>query len=366
MRVIDETWMERRIADVLGCFMCGSRAFIRRCPRGLCQSLREVRDANRSDWKEANRFGPIHAPRPYTRLDHLRYVRQFMFQHIAQMERAVIETLGAGLFGAPRALRVLDVGSGPGTLFIALVALSQRRHPALRGFSIEYCPLDPSRWFMRFLEDTLSQHCKGPGVFLGHVHCGDLRDVPPQLLRDVDWFFLGNALTAIKEQTGTLAGTVNLIAHSFDQSNRRDRVLTIAENSAAKEVFAEFSDRFKGGHGKVLARETKLKCRAYWLKNCSHSVRSSGFRHLLPRAVLHLANFMSTGVPRRESLQEGICGTPRRGAKWSSEEDLQLREEFGAGNSIEVMAACHGRNAGGIIARLEKLGLMEPTVRSAE
>ncbi len=47
--------------------------------------------------------------------------------------------------------------------------------------------------------------------------------------------------------------------------------------------------------------------------------------------------------------------------RWSEEEDALLTSEFNRGFSLEVMAKRHGRTMSGILGRLEKLGLSDET-----
>lgn len=47
---------------------------------------------------------------------------------------------------------------------------------------------------------------------------------------------------------------------------------------------------------------------------------------------------------------------PNSGAKWSEEEELRLIHAFDNGASIDELMARHGRNHGGIMSRLKKLG----------
>jgi hypothetical protein len=47
---------------------------------------------------------------------------------------------------------------------------------------------------------------------------------------------------------------------------------------------------------------------------------------------------------------------PSTGARWTSEEEARLLRGFDGGTSIAALAAAHGRKAGGIRARLVKLG----------
>jgi hypothetical protein len=48
---------------------------------------------------------------------------------------------------------------------------------------------------------------------------------------------------------------------------------------------------------------------------------------------------------------------PRLGERWTPEEDEELRREHGGGVPPSDIARAHGRNHGGIVARLARLGL---------
>jgi hypothetical protein len=49
----------------------------------------------------------------------------------------------------------------------------------------------------------------------------------------------------------------------------------------------------------------------------------------------------------------------RQGQAWTNEEDRQLYDSFLAGQPINIMASVHQRSAGGIRARLRRLGLID-------
>jgi DNA-binding NarL/FixJ family response regulator len=61
---------------------------------------------------------------------------------------------------------------------------------------------------------------------------------------------------------------------------------------------------------------------------------------------------------RRASLPQNI------GRAWSADEQAALLEAFHAGESVEEIAARHGRTLRAIEARLEKLGFMAPDQRT--
>lgn len=52
------------------------------------------------------------------------------------------------------------------------------------------------------------------------------------------------------------------------------------------------------------------------------------------------------------------------GKPWSSEEDRQLLAEFDSGKSLAEISQLHGRTQGGVRARLEKHGRLEPSPAS--
>jgi hypothetical protein len=56
------------------------------------------------------------------------------------------------------------------------------------------------------------------------------------------------------------------------------------------------------------------------------------------------------------SASSGNAGKP-----WSSDEDRELLAGFDAGKSLSELAQAHGRTQGGIRARLEKHGRLEPS-----
>jgi hypothetical protein len=51
----------------------------------------------------------------------------------------------------------------------------------------------------------------------------------------------------------------------------------------------------------------------------------------------------------------------RQGQAWTHQEDRQLYDGFAAGQAIDAMASLHQRSAGGIRARLRRLGLIDET-----
>lgn len=56
---------------------------------------------------------------------------------------------------------------------------------------------------------------------------------------------------------------------------------------------------------------------------------------------------------------------PKAYQRWTEVEDNELAEEFGAGMTVREMSTRHQRRQGGIMARLVRLGLIEPTTRES-
>lgn len=64
-------------------------------------------------------------------------------------------------------------------------------------------------------------------------------------------------------------------------------------------------------------------------------------------------------LPGQEGRRPVDPNRPKLGTAWTPEEEAQLREGFAAHKPIQEIAAVHGRNVGGISARLVKLGLID-------
>jgi|SRR5882672_694160 len=68
---------------------------------------------------------------------------------------------------------------------------------------------------------------------------------------------------------------------------------------------------------------------------------------------------------RRQRLERQKALPANVGKPWSNDEDALLVEAFHAGKRLGELAIEHQRTAAGIQARLEKLGLVEPSPRAA-
>lgn len=68
---------------------------------------------------------------------------------------------------------------------------------------------------------------------------------------------------------------------------------------------------------------------------------------------------VSARLTRRSQLPGSV------GKTWSDREEQSLRKEFEGGDSIEQIAKKHGRTTRAIEARLAKIGLLTPDLRTA-
>ncbi len=77
---------------------------------------------------------------------------------------------------------------------------------------------------------------------------------------------------------------------------------------------------------------------------------------------LHNNFLLASGgvINKKEPIPEKKKGTSNAGKKWTTEDDQELEKKFKSGIKIPVLMKHFKRNRGGIIARLEKLGLIEP------
>jgi hypothetical protein len=79
-------------------------------------------------------------------------------------------------------------------------------------------------------------------------------------------------------------------------------------------------------------------------------------RALEKSASRSIAPMSAKPAPPERNAVSGNAGKP-----WSADEDRQLLAEFDAGKSLNEIAQTHGRTHGGVRARLEKHGRLEPS-----
>ncbi|HYM33766.1 MAG TPA: hypothetical protein VET48_00150 [Steroidobacteraceae bacterium] len=83
------------------------------------------------------------------------------------------------------------------------------------------------------------------------------------------------------------------------------------------------------------------------------------------RALFAAARALESKVPASQSSmhtqRQRNPAIGNAGKSWTAEEDRQLLAAFDAGKSLAELAQIHGRTQGGVRARLEKHGRLEPS-----
>ncbi|MCD6588576.1 MAG: DUF3276 family protein [Candidatus Fermentibacteraceae bacterium] len=68
---------------------------------------------------------------------------------------------------------------------------------------------------------------------------------------------------------------------------------------------------------------------------------------------------------RDEEITEARKTNPRAFMKWEPEEETKLEKQFKKGIDMEALSKAFGRSAGALLARLERMGLVQPEVAGA-
>ncbi len=195
----------------------------------------------------------------------MRYLRQYMPLHMPQIEKAVRNTLDQNLL-TRKHLHIVDIGGGPGTLYVVLASLLHR------GFYPEYTfditLVEPSRTFHDFLH-VITQYVIHPALRFRDMHVCTSEDVPAIMTKhDVDWYFLANIITPIVRGFGSAAKAVGHLCTVINSTRRRQSVciLTLAENTNSVDfidVCTEFSAR-----GLECRKSPDSSCPGDWLAGC--------------------------------------------------------------------------------------------------
>lgn len=229
---------------------------------------------------------------PFTDVDQcMRYLRQYMPLHMPQIERAVLGSLRTHQFGRNH-IRVLDIGSGPGTLFCVLSALHSRHPAEFRDYTFEYSPLDPSKPFIDFFS-VIAQHVDKDGVMTGHAHNCRITDLKKKDLRSIDWFFVGNAITPLIAHAGTIDAAVEQLHTAVAASIVPDCLLTIAENTATADFTPFCETLVKTGAYEIALNDAQ--CDGQWLAHCNFYVTGS-LRPTRPRLRMAICRTTGTGT----------------------------------------------------------------------
>ena len=219
---------------------------------------------------------------PFTDADQcMRYLRQYMPLHMPQLEQAVLSTLRSHRFNGKH-IRVLDIGSGPGTLFCVLSALQVTHPNDIGDFTFEYCPLDPSGPFIEFFK-IIADNVQNDRIKPGSPFNCKVSDLDKKDLRSIDWFFVANAITPLIAHAGDIGRAVAEIHRTVTSSVAPGRMLTIAENTASTD-FADFCEALVKTGDFAIAQDA-TNCDGQWLTHCKFYV-TGRFRPTRPRLRL--------------------------------------------------------------------------------
>ncbi len=72
-----------------------------------------------------------------------------------------------------------------------------------------------------------------------------------------------------------------------------------------------------------------------------------------------------TDEKREKEITEARKTNPKAFMKWNPEEEEKLEKEFKKGVDIEALTKAFGRSSGALLARLERMGLIEPEAAKA-
>lgn len=194
----------------------------------------------------------------------MRYFRQYMPLHMPQVEKAVLLTLEAEPF-IRRRLHVVDIGGGPGTLYVILASLLNR---GLCNHAFDVTLIEPSADFHTFFE-VIADHVEHTDLTVrGMQAC--ISDAIPSVLTDtdVDWFFIGNAITPMVRGAGSATEAVDRLLNVIRRT-RRDyspTALTICENTNSVD-YPAFCTALRARGLEVQAQE--MSCNGDWLAGCT-------------------------------------------------------------------------------------------------
>lgn len=215
----------------------------------------------------------------------MRYLRQYMPLHLPQLEEAVRRSL-ANMPPDLQQVRLLDVGSGPGTLYCALSRLINAGE--VNGRVFQYHPLEPSSGFIDFL-NVIARHVTADGLAVGAPHCGRLSDLDDNVFSNINWIFLGNAVTPlITYARGDVGMAATHLVEKALLSNEPHLRITLAENSKTYK-FDEFCQAIEATNQFIMEQLGDVALDAPWLAGCHFRSQA---RFIATRPVLKLCNFI--------------------------------------------------------------------------
>lgn len=225
-----------------------------------------------------------------TRVECVRYFRQYMPLHMPQIEAAVCASLQKASFDRPD-IHILDIGGGPGNLYCVLAALLRRNMIPMRHYHISV--VEPAKTFHDML-DVISHHVAHDRLTLRAKYDCRLDQLAPRIsARDVDWFFIANVITPLVAQAGDVPRAITDL-HRVINAVRRPQstgFITIAENSQSAD-FGAFCNTI--GLPPLAYTQTGVQCDGSWLQGCQFYVPYAPNQS--PRPRLKYASFL---IPER-------------------------------------------------------------------
>ncbi|GEM_PF-1454633 len=209
----------------------------------------------------------------------MRYFRQYMPLHMPQIEQAVCGTIEHAEFQRKH-LHVVDIGGGPGTLYVVLASLLHRK--MFLDYKFDVTLVEPSKGFHEFLR-AIAQHVKHPNLTIRAMHACTADELPLHVKRkDADWYFVANAITPIVKSAGTPAEAVRRLGTVIASTRRRNAPcsMTLAENTNSSDFPAVCMALDACGlHGTT--KETP--CPGAWLAGCRRFYVTGPMRPTQPR-----------------------------------------------------------------------------------
>lgn len=204
------------------------------CINGLHEAIDALEQRYGDEYTKTNRRETFCSTKDnYDRFDSiekcLNYVRCYMYLHLPQIEKAILKTIELYNFDKP-CVNILDIGSGPGTMYIALVGLIHRNESLLKNKKFTYIPMDVSPGFIQ-MYSAISMYVHHPNVSCRpFFNCG-IKNMAYDSLGEIDWFFIGNAINGIScEYSGSVENAAKSLCNLFVKSTSHNKIITIAEN----------------------------------------------------------------------------------------------------------------------------------------
>ena len=122
---------------------------------------------------------------------------------------------------------------------------------------------------------------------------------------------------------------------------------------------AGYNSRALEVHPEVLEEDIEFKTYSKAVEERFGKIEKSELQKLHDNFILASGGVMEK-KPHSAKAPRGAAGAANAGKKWSEADDRTLEKEFKAGKSVPALMKMFGRKRGGILARLEKLGLIEP------